>query len=66
MRFRISDVHMPESAEILVRLHGNDLLEGHVTAFTDAGRRHGAFAVIEVAEFEQPMIVPTESLQPGM
>jgi hypothetical protein len=63
VRFRIRDVHVPEPAELLARLHENDMLEGRVADFSDSGEKTAAFAVVEIPEFEQPVVIRTEALQ---
>jgi hypothetical protein len=63
VRFCISDARVPEPAEILAKLHGQDLLHGRVTELTDSGTDMGAFAVVDVVELEQPVVVPTRCLK---
>jgi len=63
VRFRIRDVHIPTPQQLLARLHENDLLEGRVAEFTDSGENAAAFAVVEIPQFEQPVIVRTDALQ---
>lgn len=65
VRFRISDVRMPEPSEVLARLHGDDLLEGRVADFTDSGAEPEAYALVEVADFDGPLVVPTRALNPS-
>jgi hypothetical protein len=65
VQFRILDVRVPEAAEVLERLHGRDLLHGQVTDFTDSGSAAEPFAVVEVEELAQPVVVPTHCLNPA-
>ena len=63
VQFCIKDVHVPEPAEILAKLHGHKMLHGRVTDLTDSGEDLGAFAVVEVEEVAQPVVVPTRCLK---
>jgi hypothetical protein len=63
VQFCIKDVHVPEPAAILAKLHGEELLHGRVTDLTDSGENLGAFAVVDVEELAQPVVVPTRSLK---
>lgn len=65
VEFRILDVRVPDAAEVLVRLHGQDRLHGHVTDFTDSGSAAEPFAVVEVEELAQPVVVATHCLNPA-
>jgi len=53
---------MPDPGELLARLHGKDLMCGRISDFTDSGGQEAVFAVIEVEEFDQALLVPTASL----
>jgi hypothetical protein len=63
VRFFIKDVRVPEPARIFAALHGNDLLRGRVIDLTETGVDAEAFAVVDVAELAQPVVVPTLCLQ---
>lgn len=63
VRFKISDIYMPEPELLLWHLHCNDLLEGKVIEMSDSGRLKEAFAVVEVGGMEQPVIVPVDLIQ---
>ena len=58
IHFHISDVYVPEPAEILRELHGHDLLQGRVVDFSDRGSDRHAFAVVEVAGLSNLVVVP--------
>lgn len=60
--FRIGDVYLPDSQQILLELHGNDLLKGRVADLSDHGMQREAFAVVEVEGLKQPVIVPVDRL----
>lgn len=60
--FRIRDIYLPDPAQVLFDLHGNDLLEGKVADLSDNGSVIEAFAVIEVEGLDQPVIVPIDRL----
>jgi len=63
VRFVISDACVPEPAEILALLHGQDFLEGKVTDLTDSGGEVGAYAVVDVPALARPVVVPTRCLE---
>ena len=58
VHFRISDVFVPEPAQLLQHLHGQDLLEGRIVELSDGGLERDAFAVVEVEGVNQPVVVP--------
>jgi hypothetical protein len=62
VHFRICDVYMPDPRQLLVDLHGNDILEGRVIDLSDSGLEQEAFAVVEVDGLGQRVIVPVERL----
>ena len=62
VHFRICDVYIPDPKEVLVTLHGNDLLQGKVIDLSDSGTQELAYAVIEVEGIDQPVIVPVERI----
>lgn len=61
--FRIRDICVPEPAEILASLHGDSVLHGEIVDLTDSGRERRAFAVVEVEELGQCVIVPIACLE---
>jgi hypothetical protein len=58
VRFKISDIYLPDPLIILNKLHGEDTLEGRVVDISDSGTRPEEFAVIEVPDLDQMIIVP--------
>jgi hypothetical protein len=46
-----------------MELHGKDQLEGKVIDVSDAGIQKEAFAVIEVQELSQPVVVPVKQIK---
>jgi hypothetical protein len=65
VHFGIYDVVFPDPIQILMALHGRDLLHGRVIDLSDSGMEEEAFAVIEVEGIEQPVIVPVARLKGG-
>ncbi|HET7462163.1 MAG TPA: hypothetical protein VFJ82_12980 [Longimicrobium sp.] len=61
-RFRIRDVHHPEPAEVLDRLHGDDLVQGEVLDLSTSGLDEDVYAVVRVEMLEQPLVVPVDRL----
>ena len=53
VRFYIRDIYAPHDwRQILVGLHGGDLLDGWVVDLSDSGAEPRAFAVVEVEELK--------------
>jgi hypothetical protein len=62
VRFKIRDIYYPDPTQVLVDLHGDDLLEGKVLDRSDSGIRKDAFAVVQVEGIAEPVIVPAERI----
>jgi hypothetical protein len=58
VNFRISDVYIPEPAQILMQLHGNDLLQGRIVDVSTSVGEENAYAIVEVEGLSQPLVVP--------
>lgn len=65
VRFKVADVHTPHPLVVLYELHGNDLLEGRVVDLSDSGELKEVFAVVEVEQLRQFLIVPVTRLVIG-
>ena len=65
VRFKVADIHTPHPLVVLYELHGNDLLEGRVVDLSDSGELKEAFAVVEVEQVRQFLIVPVARLVIG-
>jgi hypothetical protein len=65
VRFKVADVHTPHPLVVLYELHGNDLLEGRVVDLSDSGELKEVFAVVEVEQMRQYLIVPVACLVIG-
>jgi hypothetical protein len=62
VRFKVADIHTPHPLVVLYELHGNDVLEGRVVDLSDSGEQKEAFAVVEVEQVRQFLIVPVARL----
>jgi hypothetical protein len=62
VRFKIRDVYHPDPIKILTDLHGDDLLTGKILDLSDSGMQKDVFAVIEVVEIQELLVVPIERL----
>jgi hypothetical protein len=62
VQFKICDVYLPDPRQLLLDLHGGDVLEGRVIDLSDSGREAEAFAVVDVAEIGQRVIVPVQRI----
>jgi hypothetical protein len=63
VRFKISDVYMPDPLILLYQLHGSDQLQGRVIDMSDSGTQKEAFAVIEVEGIDQLIVVPVKNIE---
>jgi hypothetical protein len=63
VRFKISDIYLPDPLVILNKLHGEDVLEGRVVDISDSGTRPEQYAVIDVPELDQMIIVPLKRVE---
>ena len=63
VNFQIKDVYVPEPAEILMELHGSDLLQGKIIDASDSGLRRDAFVVVEVEGLARPLVVPADRIK---
>ena len=62
VRFKICDVYHPDPTQVLLGLHGNDLLTGKVIDVSDSGSHKEAFVIVKVEGIAAPIIVPVERL----
>jgi predicted ribosome quality control (RQC) complex YloA/Tae2 family protein len=60
VQFKIRDVYHPDPTQVLIKLHGNDLLTGKVIDLSDSGLQKEAFVIVEVEGIEAPLVVPVE------
>ncbi len=60
VHFRIRDVYIPEPQQLLVTLHGEDLLQGRVIEISEGAGMTQSYAVVEVEGLKHPVIVPAE------
>jgi hypothetical protein len=63
VNFKIRDVYVPDPAEILMKLHGDNLLQGKVIDSSDSGFQQDAFAVVEVEGLAHPVVVPMNRIR---
>ena len=63
VNFKIKDVYVPEPGQILLELHGDDLLQGKIIDSSDSGFQQNAFAVVEVEGLAQPVVVPMNRIK---
>jgi hypothetical protein len=63
VNFRIGDIYIPEPTQVLMELHGKDLLEGKIIDLSDSGGQEDPYAVIEVERLSQPVVVGTRYLK---
>jgi hypothetical protein len=63
VQFRIADVYVPEPAQILSELHGQEVLLGRVVDRSYSGIHGEAFAVVEVRDLSRPVVVAVKHLK---
>lgn len=61
--FPIREIFLPSAADVLLQLHGDELLQGQIIDYSDGGERGRTFAVVRVEGLPQPVIVPVEKLR---
>ena len=62
MHFRIRDVYVPDAADVLEELHGNDILQGRVVDYADNGSTDRVFAIVNVQGLSQPVFIATDKI----
>jgi hypothetical protein len=62
VQFKICDVYHPDPTQVLLDLHGNDVLVGKVVDLSDSGMQKDAFVVVEVEGIAELIIVPIERI----
>ena len=63
VNFKIKHVYVPDPTQILMELHGDDLLQGKIIDASDSGFQQNAFAVVEVEGLSQPVVVPMNRIR---
>jgi len=66
VNFKIRDVYVPDPAQILMELHGDDVLQGKIIDSSDSGFQQNVFAVVEVEGLVQPVVVPMNRIRGGL
>ena len=62
VQFKICDVYHPDPTQVLLDLHGDDLLVGKVVDVSDSGVQRDAFVVVEVEGIAELMVVPIDRI----
>lgn len=62
VQFKICHVYHPDPTQVLLDLHGDDLLVGKVVDVSDSGVQRDAFVVVEVEGIAELMVVPIERI----
>jgi hypothetical protein len=62
VHFKLRDIYHPDLTQVLMELHGEDVLTGTVVDMTDSGLQVGAYIVVEVEGIKAPVIVPVEQI----
>jgi len=62
VHFRIRDVYIPEPKELLMKLHGDDLLQGTVLDISGDPSSSELYAVLKVPNLDQQLIVPVAQI----
>jgi hypothetical protein len=63
VNFRICDAYVPEPLQILMELHGEDLLHGKIIDVSESGSQGEQFVVVEVERLAQPVVVPMKHVR---
>ena len=62
VHFYVKDAYVPEPAQILAQLHGQDLLQGWIVDVSDNNVKQEDFVVVEVEGLSQPVVVAASKL----
>lgn len=62
VQFSISDIHLPESEEVLKLLYGAELITGQVRGLIESTKPEGWFVVVTVEGLEQMVIVSAQRI----
>lgn len=64
VHFRVCDVYVPEPGQLLVAIHGSDVLQGKVMEIVEGEAETGVFAVVHVDHpaITQPLIVSIQKI----
>ena len=63
VKFRINDAYVPEPAQILADLHGEDFLRGKLIDISQSASQAEAFGVVEVEGLSQPVVVAMKNIR---
>jgi hypothetical protein len=63
VEFLIRDIHLPQPAEVLLELHGDDSLAGEVIDLSDGAQGGGAFVVVRCERLRRPCVLAVERIQ---
>jgi hypothetical protein len=63
VQFRIENVYIPEPAQLLVEIHGKDILLGEMIDVSESDVQSEAFAVVEVEGLSRSVVVATKYLE---
>jgi hypothetical protein len=62
VRFRVSDVFLPNEEAVLATPQAEEELEGIIVDFSDSGHKARVFALVDVVR-RQTLVVPVEKLE---
>ncbi len=62
VHFRICDVYVPDPEKLLMDLYGQNLLQGKVVDLSENGASGQTFAIVQVEDLKEPVIVPVERI----
>jgi hypothetical protein len=62
VRFKVSDVTIPNPQEVVNELYGGDIVQGKVVEITESGAMERAFIVVKVEAMKDFLILPAEKV----
>lgn len=62
VRFKVSDVTIPNPQEVVNELYGGDIVQGKVVEITESGAMERAFIVVKVEAMKDFVILPAEKV----
>jgi hypothetical protein len=62
VHFRVRDVYIPEPEKLLMKLHGDDLLQGTALDVAQGEGPGTTYLVVKVPDIDEQLIVPLEGI----
>jgi hypothetical protein len=61
-KFKTLDIHLPNPIDVLIELHGDDVVQGEIIGLSDSGTQKDVYALIRVEGVQKMVIVPVDRI----